>query len=75
MTAAAVGTVSVQPVMSRNSAIAAAPARNFLTKKTPVDVMKARIATNSTTGDADMIDRQHLLFFINLFCVLSGRSW
>ena len=50
-------------------------AKNFLTKKTPVDVMKARIATNSTTGDADMIDRQHLLFFINLFCVLSGRSW
>lgn len=47
----------------------------FLTKKTPVDVMKARIATNSTTGDADMIDHQHLLFFINLFCVLSGKSW
>ena len=44
-------------------------------KKTPVDVTKARIATNSTTGDADMIDRQHLLFFINLFCVLSERSW
>ena len=48
---------------------------NCVTKKTPVDVTKARIATNSTTGDADMIDRQHLLFFINLFCVLSGRSW
>lgn len=75
MTAAVVGTVSVQPVTSRNSAIAAVPAKNFLTKKTPVDVTKARIATNSTTGDADMIDRQHLLFFINLFCVLSGRPW
>ena len=75
MTVAVVGTVSVQPVTSRNSAIAAVPAKNFLTKKTPVDVTKARIATNSTTGDADMIDRQHLLFFINLFCVLSGRSW
>lgn len=44
MTAAAVGTVSVQLVMSRNSAIAAAPARNFLTKKTPVDATRAYIA-------------------------------
>ena len=33
MTAAVVGTVSVQPVTSRNSAIAAVPAKNFLTKK------------------------------------------
>lgn len=38
------GTVSVQLVMSRNSAIAAAPARNFLTKKTPVDATRAHIA-------------------------------
>ena len=44
MTAAAVGTVSVQPVMSRNSAIAAVPAKNFLTKKTPVDATRAHIA-------------------------------
>ena len=53
MTAAVVGTVSVLHVTSRNSAIAAVPAKNFLTKKTPVDVTKAHIAINSTTGDAD----------------------
>ena len=46
MTAAVVGTVSVLPVTSRNSAIAAVPAKNFLTKKTPVDVTKAHIAIN-----------------------------
>ena len=60
MTAAVVGIVSVLPVMSRNSAIAAVPAKNFLTKKTPVDVMKVPIAIKilyiqdyGKTGDAD----------------------
>ena len=62
MTAAAVGTVSVQPVMSRNSAIAAVPARNFLTKKTPVDATRAHIAIKKQ--EMLTVTCPHLLLFI-----------
>ena len=62
MTAAVVGTVSVQPVMSRNSAIAAAPARNFLTKRRLWTLRGRVLLLNSKTGDADRVTCQHLLF-------------
>ena len=48
--AATVGIVSVPPVMSRNSATAAVPARIFQRKKNPVADTKAHIVINPKTG-------------------------
>ena len=50
MTAATVGIVSAPPVMSRNSATAAVPARIFQRKKNPAADTKAHIVINPKTG-------------------------
>ena len=76
MTAATVGTVSVPPVISRNSAIDAVPVRSFPIRKNPVIDIKVPIVTEKNpTFTLDLFLYKCRALFMILYSFLSEIPW